>query len=640
MPTKKRTPARRPQKTKRPAAPRRKRGFSWKRLLFKLSLASLLFYAIVAAVYYSLALRYNLSELHHLPERTVVYDASNKILGRFSGENRIVIPFDDVPDSFVKALLAREDSRFYQHLGVDPIGIARAAARNLLMGGIRQGGSTITQQLARNSFPLGGRNIHRKLLEAALSFRIETEITKEEILESYINRIYFGSGTYGLEAASQTYFDKPASKLTLAESALLAAIIRSPTRTSPFNNPSAALRQRNLVLERMQELDWISQEQCDSARKQPLKLSKKPRIDTSDNWAMDIVRRELETILERVGYDESGLCIYSTIDPALQSETEHAISGQLARIESLPNFPHPPRSRALQNGDSDYLQAAALALDHRNGAILAVAGGRDYDTSNFNRTLFGFRQAGSVVKPFVMAQAFAKGLSPSDPISDAPLEPNEIPAKYGRYSPENSDDRYGESRPASDALLHSRNTMTVRIGLSAGISSLLEILRRSGICPNPPEFPSVFLGSFETTLRDLTSAMTAFPNSGNQVHPFAIRKITDSSGRLLYQSKQIRTPLLDPQPSKQVTEILEDVMVRGTAASSQRLGLRGRAAGKTGTTNEFHDAWFVGFSGNLTMGVWAGFDQPKTIYHGGGGAQIALPIWVDVVSSPAAKKYR
>lgn len=612
----------------------------WIGLLFKLGLASLVFYGAIAGVYYLLALRYNLAELHEMPERTIVYGRNGEVLGRFGEENRVVIGFDEVPATFVNALLAREDTRFYQHIGVDPIGIARAAVRNLLMGGIRQGGSTITQQLARNSFPLGGRNYHRKLLEAALSFRIETEITKEEILESYINRIYFGSGCYGLETASRTYFNKPAKSLTLAESALLAGLIRSPTRLSPLNDPEASVVQRNVVLNRMRELDWITESERLAAVSEPLRLSPQPRVMTTDNWAMDIVRRELELILRRLGYDDAGLIVHSTLDGALQKETEAVIARRLQEIEGRAGFPHRSRKEALAAGDSGYLQAAVILLDHRNGGILALAGGRDYTTSNYNRVLLAHRQAGSVVKPFVYAHALEKGLKPGERISDARLSPSEIPRKYGAYDPANADRKYEGNRQAVDSVVHSRNTMTVRIGLRAGIESTARLLKRAGIAQNPPLFPSLFLGAFETNLRDLTSAMTAFPNAGNQVHPFVIREIQDIHGRVLYRHREIRTPLLDPAAARQTFAAMEEVFTRGTAASARALGHRGKAAGKTGTTNNFQDAWFVGSAQNLTAGVWVGFDRPRQIYEGGGGAQAALPIWVDIINSAPAAPYR
>lgn len=609
-----------------------RRRRAWLLVVVKLAVACGLLYGAVGVVYYLMALRYDLSELHRMPERTVVYDANGEIIGRYSGENRVVIPYSEIPETFIKALLAREDSRFYRHLGVDPIGIARAAVRNLLAGGIRQGGSTITQQLARNSFPLGGRNYHRKLLEAALSFRIETELSKEEILESYVNRIYFGSGCYGLQTASLTYFDKPARDLSLSEAALLAGLIRSPTRLSPFNDPDAALRARDSVLARLLELGWIAPDEAAAAAAEPLRLSPKPPVSTADGWAMDSIRRELEPILDRLGLEEAGLNIYSTLDLHLQATAEATLARHLTDLESRPNF-HP-------RTPSDPLQGAVFILDHRNGAVRAVVGGRDFASSKFNRAYFARRQAGSVVKPFILAQALASGLSPSDRISDARLSPAEIPRRYGPYNPANADGRYSGPRPIEDIVIYSRNTMTVRAGLRAGLDNVIRLLHRAGIADNLPNYPSILLGAFETNLRALVSATTAFPNHGNQVHPFLIAKITDIHGNLLYSARQIRTPLLEPHAAAFVRSAMLEVLTRGTGAAAPRLGHRlPNSGGKTGTTNNFQDAWFVGFAGNLTAGVWVGFDRPQPIAPNATGASTALPIWVEILNSPAAAPY-
>ncbi|MCS7009159.1 MAG: transglycosylase domain-containing protein, partial [Chthoniobacterales bacterium] len=464
-----------------------------------MAFACFLLYALVGVIYYLMALRYNLAELHQMPQRTVVYDANGQIIGRYSGENRIVIPYNEIPESFIKALLAREDARFYRHLGVDPIGIARAALRNLIAGGIRQGGSTITQQLARNSFPLGGRNYHRKLLEAALSFRIETELSKEEILESYVNRIYFGSGCYGLQTASLTYFDKPARNLTLAEAALLAGLIRSPTRLSPFNDPEASLRARNSVIARMLELGWISPAEAQEASSSPLLLSSNPPVSTADGWAMDTVRRELEPILDQLGIEDAGLNIYTTLDLPLQTTAESALANHLLQIENRQGYPY--------LNSHEPLQGAVFIIDNRNGAVRAVVGSRDYSTSKFNRAYFAQRQAGSVVKPFLLAQALAAGLSPTDRISDARLSPSEVPRKFGPYDPSNADGRYFGPRPVEDIVIYSRNTMAVRAGFRAGLENFIRLLQRAGIADQLPNYPSIFLGAFETNLRSLVSAI-------------------------------------------------------------------------------------------------------------------------------------
>jgi penicillin-binding protein 1A len=332
--------------------------------------------------------------------------------------------------------------------------------------------------------------------------------------------------------------------------------------------------------------------------------------------------------------------VFTTIDGQLQKETEAVIAKRLQEVEAWRAYPHRSRKDAVEAGDANYLQAAVVVLDHRNGGILALAGGRDYTTSNFNRALLARRQAGSVVKPFIFAHAVMKGLNPRSRVSDARLNPSEIPRRYGPYDPANSDRKYEGNRPATDVVVHSRNTMTVRIGLQAGLEGTAQLLKRAGITENPPLFPSLFLGAFETNLRDLTSAMTVFPNAGNQVHPFVIREIQDINGRVLYRHREIRTPLLEQGAAQVTYAAMEEVFTRGTAAASKALGHKGKAAGKTGTTNNFQDAWFVGSAENLTAGVWVGFDKPRQIYDGGGGAQVALPIWVDILNSRAASPYR
>jgi len=595
---------------------------------------------MVGGFYYLLSFRYDLETIGEMPERSVVYDKDGKFLSRLSGENRIVVPFDKVSNDFINALLAREDTRFYQHVGVDPIGILRALVRNLALGGIRQGGSTITQQLARNSFPLGGRNYHRKLLEAAMSFRIETELTKERILECYVNRIYFGSGYYGIETACQAYFGKPAARINLSEAALLAGLIRSPTRLSPFNNLDGAITQRNVVLKRMHDIGFISSPQMLEAMRTNIVIqANRQPAAPQENWAMDAIRRELESLIDKADLGEGGLAIYTGIDPALQAAAEHSVETRLASYEAKPGFPHASRHEAVGRGGYDYLQAAALAVDNRDGAIRMIVGGRDYSRSKFNRALLGHRQLGSMVKPFVYARAFEQGLSPRERIDDEAIRPGEIPRQYGRYQPSNSDGVFGPPRSAADGLIFSRNTMTVRVGMKAGIDPTANFMRQANLSEDPPRFPSIFLGAFESNLRNLTAAYTAFANGGNMTEPWLIDRVADSSGSVIYQRRPVRKPLLTPKSADLVSSIMEDVLTKGTGAASRSLGLRRRAAGKTGTTNQFQDAWFVGYVPALTCGVWVGFDHPKTILPGGGGSQLALPIWVDVMQSEAGRRY-
>ena len=609
--------------------------------LLKIGIVTAVLWSIVGAGYYGWAHLFDIREIHEMDERSVIYDHEGKYYSRLAGENRVAVPFDKVSNDFYNALISREDTRFYKHHGIDPIGIARAVVRNLFLGGFREGASTITQQLARNSFPLGGKNLHRKLIEAALAFRIETELTKEEILAAYVNRIYFGSGTYGIEAASQTYFGKSASKLNLPESATLAGLIRSPNRFSPLNNPEGSLRERNTVLGRMRDLGLITSVQYDEASASPLLAMPRFKTSPEDNWAMDAILRELELMLEPGQMNEGGLKIYTTIDGPLQAASEQAVRERLQAVEAQPGYPHKPMSEfvgTVLDGEKSapYLQAAAIALDNKSGGIRAIVGGRDYENSKFHRALFGKRQAGSVIKPFVYACAFESGIAPNEPVSDDRIQPGEIPRKFGSYDPSNSDGSYRGLQPAGEGLIESRNTMTVRLGMRAGLDRIANMVVKAGIAADPPRFPAICLGAFETNLKDITSAYTVFATGGVKLQPYLIDRVFDARGNVLYKSTRGRIPVINPAAARMTTSLLEDVVTRGTAARAREFGLTGKAAGKTGTTNNYLDAWFVGFDPSLTCGVWVGFDKPRPIKPGGYGGALALPIWVDIIE--AAKR--
>jgi penicillin-binding protein 1A len=628
------------RKPKKKAPPPRRRSFTSRLVRFgiKAGILALLIWAVAALAFYAWALTYDIRTIIDIPQRSTVYDKDGKIYSRLAGENRVVVPFDKISNNFVNALLAREDTRFYYHHGIDPIGIARAIVRNFIAGGFREGASTITQQLARNSFPLGGKTLSRKLIEAALAYRIETELSKEEILSAYMNRIYFGSGYYGVETASQAYFGKPASRMTLPEAAMLAGLIRSPNRFSPFTSVEKAVRERNTVLSRMAQLGFISEAQRDEAQAVKPEIAPRRRSAPQENWAMDSILRELDLVIDRAPFDDGGLKIYTTIDGPLQDAAEASVRRRLEQIEASPGYPHRAMkafSAAEVAGEdaAPYLEAAALAVDSRTGGIRAIVGGRDYDRSKFNRALLGSRQVGSAVKPFVYAKAFEQGLKPGDRISDNRLEPGEMPAAYGRYNPGNSDQTYRGDLPASEGLVLSRNTMSVRVGLRAGLDAIADTVIRSGLSPNPPRYPALCLGAFESSLKDLTAAYTTFATGGTKLQPYLIERVADEDGRTLYKATRGRLPVLKPEAARVTSAVLEDVVTRGTASRSRALGLRHRAAGKTGTTNDYQDAWFVGFDNNLVCGVWVGFDRPVRIMRGGTGAELALPIWVDVMEA-------
>src|SRR5437660_3868262 len=400
------------------------------------------------------AASFDMKKVGAMPERNTVFDVDGKIYSRLAGSNRLRVSLDQVSPFFITALLTREDTRFYQHSGIDWRGILRALVRDLLSGSAKEGASSITQQLARNSLPLGGRNISRKLLEAMVALRVEREFSKQQILELYVNRIYFGSGCYGVETASQAYFGKHASELNLPEAALLAGLIRSPNRFSPLKNPEGAALQRDAVLDRMVALKRISAAQPEPAKIAKVTSHPKRLLQIQENYAMDAVQRDLNVLLTQDQIDNGGLFIYTTLDPVVQNAAQQALETQLTKIERQRNFHHPIKAtyQPPENGEDSsmpYLEGAVVAIDNASGGIRALVGGRDYSQSKFNRALSpANRQVGSAFKPFVYTLAFTQGLLPGAAISDGPIQPGEIEGA-GNWSPANSDGTYGGTMPCS-----------------------------------------------------------------------------------------------------------------------------------------------------------------------------------------------
>src|SRR5213075_3243094 len=460
----------------------------------------------------------------------------------------------------------------------------------------------ITQQRARNSLPLGGRTINRKLLEAMVALRIEHEFTKQQILELYINRIYFGAGCYGVETASQAYFGKSASKLNLSEAAVLAGLIRSPNRFSPLRNPDGAALQRDAVLNRMVELKKISIAQAQQAKSSHINPHPKKMPMIQENYAMDAVQRDLNVLLTPDQTDQGGLHIYTTLDPAVQNVATQALESTLTRIEHQSNFHHPVKANyhPPENGEGDsampYLEGALVVVDNASGGIRALVGGRDYAQSKFNRALApANRQVGSAFKPFVYTVAFSHGLLPSAAISDGPIRPGEIEGA-GTWSPGNSDGTYGGIMPCSYGLIHSRNTMSVRVGQLAGLDAVQKVANDLGISQSVPHGPAIYIGSFETDLKDLTSAYAVFPNAGVRRQAYIIERIDDQQHKPIYLAAHITSQAVEPGAAWMTSEVMEDVLTKGTAASARSLGFKLPAAGKTGTTNDYKDAWFVGYT--------------------------------------------
>lgn len=604
----------------------------------------------VCGIYWWRASRIDLSGVNRMKERSTVYDMDGNMWGRLQGENRVLVKQDEVSPFFIACLLAREDTRFFEHGGVDPKGIIRAVVRTAQ--GQQQGGSTLTQQLARNSFTALGqrKSIDRKLLELFVALRIESAYTKEEILIHYMNRIYFGSGVYGIEMASNAYFGKPARALTLNEAAMMAGIIRAPAKASPLTNLKRATAERDMVLDRMQAADCaeirarygITDAMLAAERKLPLKLASRKRVSTQENYAMDMVMRELDDLIEERQQDEGGMRIYTTIDPALQAGAQGALDRALTNVEKRAGYRHPKKSDFTNEAraaelPTDYLQGSVVVVDNRSGGIRALVGGRDYRESKFNRAIDAKRTVGSTFKPFVYAAAFERGLSTWSKISDGPIQPGEIDGAQG-WHPGNSDDQFGGMLPVGDGLILSRNTMTVRVGNHAGIDRVARLAEMAGlgkIAMNPQSY----IGNFGATPKDMTTAFMVFANGGLKRQSYLIERIDDADGEVIYRAAHASHRAMDAAAARTTSSVLAEVFERGTAVRAKAMGWSKPAAGKTGTTDDYHDAWFVGYSTSLTCGVWVGLDKPDTIAPRGYGATLALPVWVEVMSKASGKKY-
>src|SRR5213594_2112368 len=599
---------------------------------------------VIFLFYGAWAQTFDMKKVGEMPERNTVYDVDGKIYSRLAGANRLKVSLSEVSPLFIEAVLTREDARFYEHKGIDWRGILRALAHDVLSGSAREGASSITQQLARNSLPLGGRTLSRKLLEAMVAFRIEHQFTKQQILELYVNRIYFGTGCYGVETASQVYFSKSASKLDLSEAAILAGLIRSPNRFSPLKNPKGAAMQGNAVLDRMVALKKITPAQAEQAKIAKITPHPKRLPQIQENYAMDAVQRDLSQLLTQDQIDNGGMSIYTTLDPGVQNAAQDALEKQLTKIEHQSNFHHPLKAsyKPPENGEGDssmpYLEGAVVVIDNGSGGIRALVGGRDYAQSKFNRALVpANRQVGSAFKLFVYTVAFSHGLLPSSAISDGPIQPGEIEGA-GNWSPANSDGTYGGTMLCSYGLIHSRNTMSVRVGQFGGLEAVQKVANDLGISQNVPHGPAIYIGSFETDLKDLTAAYSIFPNAGLRKQAYIIERIDNQQHKPIYRAAHISAPALDPGAAWMTSRLMEEVLTQGTAASARSLGFKLPAAGKTGTTNDYKDAWFLGYTGTLTCGVWVGFDQPTTIIPHGYGAALALPVWVQVMNK-ASRHY-
>jgi 1A family penicillin-binding protein len=558
----------------------------------------------------------------------------------------------------INAVVAVEDSKFYQHHGYDVSGIMRATFKNLVAGHVRQGASTITQQLARNSFALKEKTFRRKLLEIFLARRIEDNFGKQKIIELYLNRIYFGGGLYGAEAAARGYFGKSASELSLAECATLAGLIKSPNRLSPWSDKAGSREARNYALSRMRELGFIDGARATSAEAEEVVTGNRQNAQ-GQNYAVDYIRQQ---VIAAVGWDRAmneGFRIHTTIDADLQQIAEESLRKHLDQAEQHPGYDHQTyaefaanfrkaKSNAAKANEPapDYLQGAVIGLDNATGDILVLVGGRDFEHNQYNRALQARRPAGTAMLPFVYAAAFENGSYPGSVVDDSPLDNRAVmiggtAGILGEWGPENADNRYEGAMTARQALVKSKNGATVRIGMDAGLDAVLQLCRNAGIRSPLRPYPATFLGSSEVTLAELALAYTIFPNGG--WHPPAmhiLERIEEKDGTVVWdaQRERSRQNMIKPETAYEVHSCLVDALENGTGkAARTEFGLKKfPAAGKTGTAYDFTDALFAGYDSNFTCAIWAGFDKPQKIYRGAFGHEIALPIWVDIMNAAAA----
>ena len=559
------------------------------------------------------------------PQASVVLARDGSLIGEIGKELRTSISLKSLPAYVPNAFVAIEDQRFYEHDGVDLIGLG-GALKDLLKGEVR-GASTITQQLVGNMHPdiidRRDRSPGRKLREQTAAREMERRYTKEQILEAYLNQIEFGHGWFGIETASRHYFGKTAARLTIAEAAVIAALPKGPGIYSPIINPQRARERRDLVLELMARQNYITRAQAEAAKREPIRLAPNRGVSARAGYFVDAARTQAERAGIPVG--NGGYRIYTTLDPELQEAAVNALLEGTTEVEARPGYRH--LTYAQRGNRTDYLQGAVVALDPFTGEVRALVGGRDHANAPFNRAVNALRQPGSAFKPFVYAAALADSIPPNAVIPDSALAINLENGEV--YSPNNADNLFLGPLTIRDALARSRNTVAVQLGLMVGMDSIASLARHAGVESLIEPYPSSAIGASAVYPLDFIAAYTAFANLGSAVEPRLIDRIEDRSGRTVW-SPPARAPelVMDPRIAFVVRDMMRDAVERGTATSVRRF-LRPEvpAAGKTGTTNDNTDVWFVGMTPELVAGVWLGFDRPKMIMPGAGGGTLAAPVW-------------
>jgi penicillin-binding protein 1A len=643
---------------------------------------------------------------------TTLYTDQDEPFASFYEQRRVLVPLTRIPKHLTQAVLAVEDARFYEHHGLSPRGIARALVANLIHRRRAQGGSTITQQLARALFLTPEKNVSRKIKEALLAVEIEKQYPKDKILELYLNQVYFGHGAYGVEAAAQTYFKKSVGEVTLAEAALLAGLPNAPNRFSPILDQARARRRRDHVLNRMVDEGFLARTQADEASRTPFNETLFTRAGTFAPYFVEHVRQQLEEAYGAYTLYNSGLKVYTTLNLTMQRAAEEALVGGLRDLDKSRGF-RPPKADAVRGRVGPYtprvgeilpgtvvavkpktvevqlgrykgevslesmkwtklagpaeafreggailvqvqavderakrvqllleqdpeLEGALLALEPKSGAVKTMIGGYDFERSKFNRAVQARRQPGSAFKPFIYAAAFDRGLTPSTVIEDSPISfHTRVKGEVVEWSPRNFDRKFHGPTTLRRALEQSINVVTVKLLQQVGVDQVVKMAHQVGVESELRREVALALGVSEVTLLELVSAYGVFANAGVRAEPFTIRKVTDTQGRTLEEHMVEPQEVMRPETASVLVNVMKGVIERGTGTRAKVLGRP--LAGKTGTTDDATDVWFIGFSPHLVAGVWLGYDVKRSLGSAETGGRLALPVWVQFMQKALAE---
>src|SRR4051794_3607318 len=568
-----------------------------------------------------------------------LYAADGRFIAELGLERRTLLKIDQIPPLVRNAFVMTEDKRFYDHSGLDWHRIPGAVITDIRRRSFAEGFSTITMQLARNIFPerlTRDKSVVRKLKEIKVARAIEEKYPKDKILELYLNQIALGNGAYGVETAAQRYFGKSARDLNLAEAATLAGLPKAPERYNPRRAPERAIQRRNTVIELMREQGAVSDADASLAKAYPLQLAHRAEVGDIAPYYVEWIRQQLEQQFGQRLY-EQGLKVFTTLDVDLQSAAERALENQLRAIEAgrFGAYKHrsyesymataSERSGEEASGNSPYLQGAFIAMDPRTGAVRAMVGGRDFDDSKFNRATQALRQPGSTFKPIVYADAVQNGRPPTYIVDDSPVS---VPQSGGgNWTPQNYDGKFEGPMPMRRGLYQSRNIVAIKVGMELGPESVTEEARKFGISTPIPPYPSIYIGAADVYPIEMIAAYSAFATLGTRSAPTAIVRVENAKGDVLWEPTPVRAPVLSPEEAWLMVSMMKDVVQRGTAAGSVGSQFHIPAGGKTGTTNDGADVWFIGYTSDMVAGVWMGLDKPRTIKGNAQGGILAAPAW-------------